>query len=87
MKVQTNPGWGDYDVSFIANIAQGGYSPLTFKIERNRRDEDVQRATLYIKVGDVQLVQAYIDCTEDAEALAELFTRARLYEFPPKKED
>lgn len=87
MKVQTKPGWGGYNVTFVAHVVQGGYSPLTFKIERNRRDEDGQNATLFIKVGDVQVVQANINCTEDAEALAELFTRARLYDFPPEKED
>lgn len=84
MKIETKPGWGNYDCEFIAHLAQGNNSPLTVIVERNRRSGD---AYLYIKVGTVQVVKAAIDPDADAAAMAELFNRARLYEFPEEKKD
>ena len=84
MKIETKPGWGNYDCKFIAHVGQGRNAPLTVIVQRDRHSGS---AHLYMKVGEVQVVQAELDYEQDGAALAELFNRARLYEFPNKEED
>lgn len=84
MKVETKPSYGNYSCEFIAHIAQGANTPLTMTVERRREGG---AATLYIKVGEVQVVKAAIGKDDDCQALSELFTRTRLYDFPQRTED
>lgn len=86
MSVQTKPsGYGTYKCEFIAHLAQGEATPLTVRVERPRSEQT--KCCLYINVGPVQVVRAELDVHEDAADLAELFTRVRLYEFPPKSDE
>ena len=85
MTVQVKPSYAHYSCEFIAHVSQGSSTPLTLRIERPRDSADY--ATLYISVGEVQVCKARLDLNADATMLSELFTRARLYEFPPKKDD
>ena len=83
MKIETKPGWCNLDCQFIAHVGQGSNTPLTMIVDRNHRGG----AELIIRVGRVQVVKAELDYEHDGAALAELFNRARLYEFPKKEED
>ena len=85
MQVKTTPGWNHYNCTFTAYIGQGGHAPITLEIVRGRDEKD--EAELVLKVGEVQVVKTNIDISGDAAALAELFTRARLYVFPPREEE
>lgn len=85
MKIETNPGYGNYNCEFIAHIQQGTSSPVTVVATRSRsREDDVE---VVLKVGQVEIAKFRASRSEDMPALAELFNRANYYQFVPEAKE
>ena len=85
MKIETNPGYGNYNCEFTAHIQQGTSSPVTVVATRSRsRDDDVD---IEFKVGQVSVAKFRASRSEDMPALAELFNRANYYQFVPEAKE
>lgn len=85
MKVETNPGYGNYNCVFTVHVQQGSASPVSISLTRSRsRSDEVE---VEFKVGQVSLAKFLASREEDMPALVELFNRANYYQFPVEKED